>query len=40
MRPAPHRTRLGTGWAAFDTDRVVLLVLPGGDRPAPARAAR
>jgi O-6-methylguanine DNA methyltransferase len=35
MRSAPHRTRLGTGWAAFDTDRVVLLVLPGGDRPAP-----
>ena len=35
MRSTPYRTRLGTGWVAFDNDRVVHTVLPGGRRPAP-----
>ena len=35
MRSAPHRTRLGTGWVAFENDRAVYTDLPGGSRPAP-----
>lgn len=35
MWSAPYSAGLGTGWVAFDAGRVVLMVLPGGDRPAP-----
>jgi len=35
MRSAPYGTRFGTGWVAYEDGRVVNVVLPGGDRPAP-----
>lgn len=35
MQATPYRTDRGVGWIAYSADRPCLIVLPGGERPAP-----